>query len=146
MAYKGRFKPKNPDKYKGDYRNIIYRSSWEFLLMRKFDEHPDILKWSSEEHIIPYRDPISGNRRRYFPDFVIEKYNKYRGRKETVMIEVKPKHQTVEPKPQKQRTKRYVNEVYTWGTNKAKWMAAEEYCKDRGWKFIIMTEEEIGIK
>lgn len=34
----------------------------------------------------------------------------------------------------------------TWGVNEAKWKAAEEYCKDRGWKFIIMTEHELGIK
>lgn len=146
MAYQGRFRAKNPGKYKGDAYNIVYRSSYELKLMMKLDEHPDILKWSSEEHIVPYRDPISGRKRRYFPDFVVEKYNKYKGKKETVMIEVKPKHQTVEPKPQKQRSKRYVNEVYAWGVNKAKWNAAEEYCKDRGWRFIIMTEEELGIK
>jgi hypothetical protein len=27
--------------------------------------------------------------------------------------------------------------------NQAKWQAAEEYCKDKGWKFVIMTEKEI---
>ncbi|NDB85179.1 MAG: head completion protein, partial [Alphaproteobacteria bacterium] len=29
MAYKGKFNPKNPNKYKGDPTNIIYRSRWE---------------------------------------------------------------------------------------------------------------------
>jgi hypothetical protein len=31
----------------------------------------------------------------------------------------------------------------TWGVNKSKWAAAEDYCKDRGWKFMIMTEDQI---
>jgi hypothetical protein len=42
-------------------------------------------------------------------------------------------------------TKRYLREVMTWGINSAKWKAAEEYCKDRKWKFVIMTERELGI-
>jgi hypothetical protein len=60
-----------------------------------------------------------------------------------MLIEVKPKAQTVEPKKQSTVTKRYLNEVFTWGVNSAKWSAAEEYCKDKGWKFVIMTEKEI---
>jgi hypothetical protein len=34
----------------------------------------------------------------------------------------------------------------TWGINTAKWKAAEEYCRDRGWKFQIFTEKELDIK
>ena len=59
------------------------------------------------------------------------------------MIEVKPHHQTREPKPQKRLTKKYLNEVKTWGVNQAKWEAAIDYCKDRGWKFQILTEKEL---
>ena len=40
-------------------------------------------------------------------------------------------------------TKRYLREVYTYGVNEAKWKAAEEYCKDSGWKFQILTEEHL---
>ena len=69
--------------------------------------------------------------------------NNRNGKIETVMIEVKPKAQTQEPKKQKKITKRYINEVFTYGVNQAKWKAAEEYCADRGWKFMIMTEDEI---
>ena len=29
MTYKGKFKPKNPSKYKGDIKEIVYRSSWK---------------------------------------------------------------------------------------------------------------------
>lgn len=145
MAYKGKFKPKNPKKYLGDPTNIIYRSLWEFKLMRYLDSHPEILSWGSEELIIPYKSPIDNRTHRYFPDFIVKKINKNTGLKETIIIEVKPKIQTRPPKVQKRATKQYINEVRTWGVNQAKWKAASNFCVDRGWKFQIMTEIELGI-
>ena len=67
-GHKGRFRPKNPGKYKGDPSNIIYRSLWEFKFFRYVDLHPDIIWWQSEEVIVPYYSPIDGKRHRYFPD------------------------------------------------------------------------------
>lgn len=145
MAYKGRFKPRNPQKYMGDPTNIIYRSGWELKLMMYLDKHPDVLEWGSEELIIPYRSPIDGKIHRYFPDFLVKRINR-NGIKETLLIEVKPEYQTVPPKKQNRITPRYLNEVKTWGVNEAKWKAASEFCKDRGWKFEIMTERHLGIK
>jgi hypothetical protein len=145
VAYSGRFKPKNPSKYMGDPTNIIYRSLWEFKLMRYLDSHPEVVQWASEELIIPYRSPIDGRIHRYFPDFLVKKINR-NGKKETVVIEVKPKYQTVPPEKKSRVTRQYLNEVKTWGTNQAKWKAAEEYCKDRGWRFQIMHEDHLGIK
>lgn len=144
-TYQGYFKPRNPDKYKGDPTNIIYRSSWELKLMMYLDAHKSVLKWSSEEIFIPYISPIDGKVHRYFPDFVVTKINKD-GKKETVLIEVKPFSQTRPPKKQEKITKKYITEVKTWGINEAKWKAANEYCKDRGWTFHIFTEKELGIK
>lgn len=145
MAYRGKFRPKNPQKYRGDPTNIIYRSLWERNCMRYFDENPNVLKWSSEEVIVPYKSPIDGRYHRYFPDFLIRVKNK-QGQLETIMIEVKPYKETREPKPQKRLTKNYLAEVKTWGINKNKWEAAIEFCKDRKWKFMIITEKELGIK
>ena len=145
MAYKGYFRPKNPSKYSGNTSNIIYRSSWELKLMGYLDSHPDVIYWGSEEFCIPYKSPIDGKVHRYFPDFVVKKKNNT-GNIETVVIEVKPKSQTSAPKVQKRATRRYVNEVYTWGVNSAKWKAAQNFCEDRKWKFVIMTEEDLGIK
>jgi hypothetical protein len=142
MAYKGRFTPKNPQKYKGDPTKIIWRSSWELISMKKFDENPDVIEWSSEETIVPYISPIDGKVHRYFPDFVI-KTRQRDGSIKTHMIEVKPKKETVEPKPQKRRTKKYIAEVMTWAKNQAKWKYAEEYCADRGWEFMKLTEDHI---
>ena len=144
MPYQGRYKPRNPEKYEGDPTNIIYRSGWELRLMSYCDKHPNILKWSSEEVVIPYKSPIDGRYHRYFPDFLIKTINKD-GSKETILVEVKPEYQTKPPQKQKKVTKKYLNEVKTWGINEAKWKAANEYCKDRGWKFVIMTEKELSI-
>jgi hypothetical protein len=150
MAYQGKFKPKNPSKYLGDSTNIVYRSSWELKLMTFLDAHKDVTKWASEEVVIPYRSPLDGRIHRYFPDFYVEQINSM-GKKEKILIEVKPNYQTKEPSSDKKLTPKgklsakYLNEVKTWGINKAKWEAAEEYCKDKGWKFKLMTEKELGV-
>lgn len=141
VAYKGKFKPQNISKYDGDPTNIIYRSRWELKLMTRLDNDPGVLKWSSEELRIPYISPVDNKRHVYFPDFKIKKTNG-----EVIVVEVKPRAQTIPPEVQAKKTKRYINEVFTWGVNSAKWAAAEDYCKDRGWKFQIMTEKELGIK
>lgn len=143
MSYKGYFKPRNPKKYKGDPTKIIYRSSWELKLMSYLDKHPDVLQWASEEFSIPYVSPIDNRVHRYFPDFWVKQMKN--GVQETILIEVKPKVQTLPPKPQTKRTKRYINEVKTWGVNSAKWKAAREFCADRNWRFLIFDEYHLGI-
>lgn len=144
MAYKGFFKPKNYKKYKGDPSNIIYRSRWELKLMTYLDAHPDVIEWSSEEFFIPYRSPIDNKIHRYFPDFYVKRKDKT-GKVEVLIIEVKPFKQT-QPPDQNKKSKRYIQEVMTWGINSSKWERAQEFCKDRGWKFKIMTEKELNIK
>lgn len=145
MSYQGRFYPKNKKKYKGDSSNIIYRSLWERKFMNYCDLTESVLEWQSEEIIIPYLSPIDNKVHRYFPDFLI-RIKESSGETKTYLIEVKPKKQTVEPdKNPKRRTKRWLNEVYTWQVNQAKWKAAEEFCKDRMWHFKILTETELGI-
>jgi hypothetical protein len=136
--HQGFFKPRNPEKYDGDPTKIVYRSSWEARLMVYFDGHPDVVKWSSEEVVVPYFDVSSGKYRRYFPDFLMTKRDGT-----TYMVEVKPEKETVPPVKGKKKTTKYLQEVLTWGTNDSKWKAAEAYCKKRGWVFIKMTEKDI---
>lgn len=146
--YQGKFKPKNPNKYKGDPTNIIYRSGWELKLFAYLDTHPNVTKWSSEEFCIPYVSPIDGRTRRYFPDVYVEQINS-EGIKQKILIEVKPDHQTRPPDLSNKLTakgnlsKRYLNEVKTWGINESKWKAAREFCLDRGWTFMILTEKQL---
>lgn len=145
MTYKGKFRPRNPKKYKGDVDNIIFRSGWECRVMKFLDTNENVLEWSSEEVIVPYISPKDGRRHRYFPDF-LAKMLKEDGSIRTVMIEVKPKKETKEPRKQSKVTQKYITEVVTWGVNQAKWKAAQEYCADRQWEFIIITEDHLGIK
>mgnify|MGYP001328008934 FL=1 len=144
MSYKGKFRPSKPKKYKGDPTNIVYRSLWELKFMRYCDSNTNIVKWSSEEIVIPYRSPIDNRFHRYFPDFYL-KYKDNTGKMIEKVVEIKPAKQVQEPKVQKRKTKKYVTEVVTYAKNQAKWLAAEEFCKDRKWKFQILTEKELGV-
>jgi hypothetical protein len=143
MAYKGRFSPKNPKKYRGDPTNVIYRSLWELRVMKYLDDNSAILEWSSEELAIPYICPTDNRMHRYFPDFIVKVATK--NGVQTMILEVKPKKETREPLKKKKVTKQYITEVMTWGKNQAKWSAAREYCADRGWIFKLITEDHLGI-
>ena len=140
MSYSGRFKPKNYKKYKGDPTSVIYRSLWERKFMKYCEDNPNVLQWSSEEIVIPYRSPIDKKVHRYFPDFLVKTSS---GKK--VMIEIKPAIQCKPPKPRSRKTKRYLQEQLTFIKNISKWKAAKEYCSDNGLEFKIMTEKELGI-
>ena len=139
MRYQGKYRPTFPRKYKGDYHNIIYRSSWEYKFMVWCDRSSSVTEWGSEEIVIPYISPADGRRHRYFPDFYVKI-----GRKK-YMVEVKPLRQTKQPKKQKKQTKAYITEVVTYAINQAKCEAAKEYCKDRGWEFMLITEKELKV-
>jgi len=142
-TYKGRFKPNNPKKYNGDANNIIYRSTWEVRVMKWLDEHPSVIWWASEEIHIPYKSPLDNKMHRYFPDF-ITKMKQKDGSVMTYIIEVKPFNQTKQP-VQKNKTKKYLREAATYLVNQEKWKAADIFCQEHGWKFMIMTEKELGI-
>ncbi len=129
MAYKGKFRPSNTKKYRGNPSNIIYRSLWERKFMVYCDLNENILEWGSEEIVIPYRSPL---------DSRVHHVQRY-------IIEIKPKRQCKEPKVQKEKTKKYIYEVTEYAKNQAKWKAAEDYCEDRKWQFKVLTEDDLGI-
>lgn len=142
MAYKGKFKPTQPNKYQGDVTKIIYRSLWELKVMRVFDTNPNFLMWMSEELAIPYYSPVDGKHHNYYPDFLIKMINQKK-EIEVIMIEVKPLKQTNEPKIPKKKTRRFILEQARFKINTAKWDAAKLYCAEKGWKFTLMTEKDI---
>ena len=142
MSYKGRFKPRNYQKYKGDPTQIIYRSLWERKFMQYCDTNQNILEWGSEEFWIPYRSPVDQRVHRYFPDFHM-KLKEKNGTIKRYVIEVKPLRQT--KPPNKSKTKTYLYESMEYAKNQAKWKAAKAYCKDRRYEFKIITEKELGI-
>ena len=140
MNYKGKFRPTNRQKYKGDITNIIYRSLWERSFMRYCDENKDIVEWGSEELIVPYISPLDNKHHRYFPDFYIKTKNG-----DKFMVEIKPKKFTKPPKPKKRITKAYIHETKEWHRNQAKWKAAKNVCEKLGWKFQIITEDHLKV-
>jgi hypothetical protein len=144
MSYKGRFIPKNPQKYAGDVSNIIWRSTWERQVMNWLDLSDNVIYWSSEELVIKYFSPVDNKVHRYFPDFIV-KIKKSDGMVMTHVIEVKPEYQTRQP-TQKKKTKRFIEESITYVVNQSKWKAADEFCKDRGWVFQVLTEKHLGIQ
>jgi hypothetical protein len=145
MSYKGRFQPSYPNKYKGDHRNIIYRSLWERKFMVYCDTNQNILEWGSEEMCLPYKSPVDNRYHKYFPDFYI-KVRESNGKIKKYIIEIKPLKQTIEPKVQKRKTKGYIYEVVEYAKNQAKWEAAREWCADHGYEFKVLTENELGIQ
>lgn len=143
MKHKGKFTPINPQKYRGDASNIIYRSSWEKRVMLWLDKHSQVISWSSEEIVVPYKSPADGRFHRYFVDFYAQIRNKD-GKLNSYLLEIKPKKQATEPQIKSRITKQYINEVVTYAINQAKWKAATEYCKDRGWEFKVLTEDHLN--
>ena len=145
MAYKGKYYPSFPRKYKGDPTNIIFRSLWERKFMEYCDKNANVLEWNSEEIAIPYRSPLDNRVHRYFPDFYM-KVKENDGKIKNYIVEVKPLKQTTPPKKPKKQTRGYIREAYEYARNQAKWKVAKEFCKDRRWEFKVITEKELGIK
>ena len=143
MFHKRKFVPLNPHKYSGDPTNIIMRSSWETKFAIWCDRNPSIVSWNSEETIVPYISPVDNRIHRYFIDFKVKIKDKNNNVK-TYLVEIKPEMQTKPPQQQK-KTKRYLQEVMTWGVNESKWKAAREFAESRGWQFIVLTERDLGI-
>lgn len=137
MAYKGKYRVKNPTKYNGDHTNVVYRSLWEKHAFKWCDDNSEIVKWSSEETVIPYLYEVDKKIHRYFVDLKIV-YKSGR----TIIVEIKPEKET-NPPVGNRRTKRYITEGYTYIKNMNKWEAANEYAKDRGWEFQIWTEKTL---
>jgi hypothetical protein len=142
---KGKFTPKNPSKYKGNITNIIYRSSWEKKMMIYCDLNKNVVSWSSEEFHVKYISPKDNQVHRYFIDFAIS-IRDNEGKLQNCLIEVKPYNQTIPPPEPKKRTKRYLMEQMTYGINMAKWAAARAFCEQHNLKFLVFTENELGIK
>ena len=82
----------------------------------------------------------------YAFDFYI-KIKQHDGSLKKFVIEVKPKKQCSAPPTQpKRKTKKWFNEVKTWGINEAKWKYATEWCNNNDMEFKILTEDHLNIR
>lgn len=112
--------------------------------MKWCDTHPSVLEWGSETVVIPYRSPVDSKVHRYFVDF----YVKIKAKSNVVtkyLVEIKPEKFTKPPEIPKKKTKKFIEEVFMYGVNQAKWKSADEFCKDRGMQFLVLTENDLGI-
>lgn len=144
----GDFKPLNPEKYRGNINDIIFRSSYELAAFKFCDSEPAIIMWNSEEEIIPYMNPRTGRQSRYMMDLKIWTADPETGELKITLVEIKPLTQTRPPRKGNKKDETYMRECATWAVNSAKWEATERYCAERGWAFVKWTEEELvpGIK
>lgn len=140
--YQGKYIVENAQKYEGDPSKVTFRSSWEFRSMKYCDNNPKIVRWSSEEVVIPYKSPLDNRVHRYFMDLKVVMLDEH-GRSQVTLIEIKPFKETLPPTKVGKRKDRYLQEVKTYIVNKSKWAAAQQYCLKRGWNFIIWTEKEL---
>ena len=144
MSYSGKYKIKKPEKYAGNANTVVYRSLWEKQAFKWCENNPKVKLWNSEEIVVPYKSTVDKKLHRYFVDLLIQLDNK-----ETYLIEIKPKNQTIPPKKRSRKTKKYINEILTYAKNQDKWEAATQFAEFKGWKFQVWTEEtlkNLGIK
>lgn len=139
--HQGKYKIKNPKKYRGDFKKIIYRSSYELKMMRWCDSNSSVLKWNSEEVVIPYVCRTDGKTHRYYMDFWIRQIDE-KGEIKDKLIEIKPYAQTQPPK----KGRNYKGRMLTYMKNISKWEAAKEWSESHGCTFHIITEKQLNIK
>jgi hypothetical protein len=156
----GYFKPMNPEKYRGNTNEIIFRSMWEHRFMMWCDIHKNIVKWSSEPVNIPYLNPcarlVNGVYEpaihNYYVDFFIT-VKKDDLPAESWLIEIKPGMQVPtteqiqrlhkminEGSKTDKKIKRFNRELKTLLVNRAKFLAAKKFAKERGCKFSVCDE------
>jgi len=132
----GKFELKHPEKYIG-LGLPRYRSSWEWAVMRMCDNNSSITKWASESIQIPYRDPLTGKYTIYVPDFFINFVDKT-GKQHAELWEVKPENQALRERVGKNK----INQAH-YIRNMAKWEAANAWCRQKGLRFRVLSENDI---
>lgn len=135
----GIFTPKNKDKFIG--RRAVFRSGLELKFFRFCDENVNVIKWSSENVVVPYLSPVDGRVHRYYVDnFIMLKegdtVTKY-------LVEIKPYRQTKPPATKYRKKQHLLYEQKQWAVNQSKWDSARKFAKQKGWKFIIITEKDL---
>ncbi len=134
---KGKYTPKNPEKYIGkDISNIVWRSKWELRFCQFCDNNIKIVRWGSEEIKIPYIKPTDGRIHHYYPDFFIV-YENTSGDFVREIIEIKPLKERVLTKKSSLYDKAMIV------INEAKWEAATQFCNRQGIRFRIISENEL---
>ena len=139
----GYFKPKNPNKYKGDITQIIYRSGWEFKFLKFCDENSMVIEYSSEPLAIDYWNSVDKKQSKYWIDGWMKTKNKDGIIKEW-LIEIKPNKFIKPPSSPKRLTEKqtlnYIRHTKAYLINTDKFRAAKAWATAHNMKFGIITE------
>lgn len=157
----GNYIPKNKDKVLklNTQGGVYFRSSWEKKIMVWLDMKDEIIQWGAECLEIPYQMTHFDNgdakikSHRYYPDF----FYRMRGADgilREVVVEVKPQKEynmviaLTEGKlqvPEKgtKKLKGFEYDLKMAYKNKSKWETMIEWCRKKGFDFIIITEENL---
>jgi len=143
----GYYKLENPFKYLGDPNKIIFRSSWEYKLMRYCDLTKKVLEWSSEPIAIKYISPLDNKQHNYFIDFYL-KVGLDDKTEIKYLVEVKPikdylNRPLLEGKKTPKKLKVYEEQLKTYLVNNAKFNYAVRYAESIGMKFIILNDNNL---
>ena len=119
---------------------LEYKSSLELKAIRYADCNKHIIKFALEPFAIKYLSPKDGKIHRYYIDMFLEFSTG-----DKILVEIKPKSQTVPPKKPKKDTEktrlRYQSDLMTYAVNSAKWKAAREFAAKNKMTFTILTDE-----
>jgi hypothetical protein len=100
-------------------KEMHYRSGYECDVYECLELITEVIAYDVEPFKVPYSH--KGKQRKYTPDLSVKFHD---GRIE--IWEIKPASQTM------------------LDVNHSKWTACNDYCKNRGWEFVVMTEVGIG--
>lgn len=155
-AKRGLYKLLNPEKFMPPVDNymsstclnesgdlcVLFKSSLEMRAFKYADFNKFVTKWSLEPFAIPYIKPEDMKRHRYYPDLFMEFENG-----EKFIVEIKSSTERSKPAVPLYKTaqsvQRYAKDCLTYATNCAKWKAAEDFCRLRGYHFTVLTEREL---
>ena len=143
----GYYIPKNPTKYIGDFRKLIFKSSLERKFMTYCDLSDIVTKWGYEMHAIPYYFPVDRKTHQYKIDFWIE-LKEEQGKQNKYLIEIKPENGLKKPTiNENKKTFKSVNNFNKAASeyikNMSKWKYAEAFAKKMGVKFKVITDKDL---
>lgn len=126
----------NPEKCLNGMNTMLFKSSWEKDFAHHCDILPDVLSWGYEIQKIPYKDPLTGKQKVYFPDFFVTSASKG-GYQFQRVYEIKPMHEQLD---ERARSKKDAANI---ARNRAKWTAAVEWCERHSAEFIVLNESNL---
>lgn len=142
----GFYVPKNPNKYVGDFRKLIFKSSLERKFMVYCDLSTDVLRWGYEMHTIPYYNPIDKKVHKYIIDFWYEIKSNNETKK--YLIEIKPENGTKQPVlNEKNKSLKSINSfnkaAIEYIKNMSKWKYAKAFAEKVGVEFKVITDIDL---